>query len=180
MPSSTLEPLPAVAGSPLAPTRRARRSARRAPGDRARPRPRARCRRGRAGRRRADAESGSAVRAAGRSGSRPLRLCAAAPRRASLRSRRSGSAIASNAVKRGLMLSPASWNTIWMRVRSGSAAKRLAGVCDSSRGPSLMMPSVGSSSRVTTRTSVDLPQPDSPTRPTVSPLLMVKLTSSTA
>ena len=56
--------------------------------------------------------------------------------------------MASNAVKRGLMLSPASWNTIWMRARSGSSAKRLAGVCESSRGPSLMLPSVGSSSRV--------------------------------
>ena len=43
-----------------------------------------------------------------------------------------------------------------------------------------MLPSLTSIRRVSARTKVDLPQPDSPTRPTVSPLSMAKLTSSTA
>ena len=57
-------------------------------------------------------ESATAIAAAGRIGpprSRRARV-SALPR--SLRSRRSGSAMASKAVKRGLTLSPASWNTI--------------------------------------------------------------------
>jgi hypothetical protein len=44
----------------------------------------------------------------------------------------------------------------------------------------MMSPAVGSSMRVIRRTSVDLPQPDSPTRPTLSPSPIAKLTSSTA
>src|SRR5256885_356161 len=42
------------------------------------------------------------------------------------------------------------------------------------------VPPVGSSRRVTARPSVDLPQPDSPTRPTVSPALISRSTPSTA
>src|SRR5690606_4016864 len=41
-------------------------------------------------------------------------------------------------------------------------------------------PAVGSSSRTSRRASVDLPQPDSPTMPSVSPRARVKLTPSTA
>src|SRR6266545_4257111 len=45
---------------------------------------------------------------------------------------------------------------------------------------SLMLPSVGSISRKIVRPTVDLPQPDSPTRPRVSPASIEKLTPSTA
>jgi len=60
------------------------------------------------------------------------------------------------------------------------AANTRDGFSDNSRLPSLMLPSLTSTRRVSARTKVDLPQPDSPTRPTVSPLSMTKLTSSTA
>src|SRR5262249_10384503 len=43
-----------------------------------------------------------------------------------------------------------------------------------------MVPAVGSISRSTVRPTVDLPQPDSPTSPSVSPASIVKLTPSTA
>src|SRR5215510_15024825 len=43
-----------------------------------------------------------------------------------------------------------------------------------------MVPPVGSRSRITVRPSVDLPQPDSPTRPRVSPALISRSTPSTA
>ncbi len=43
-----------------------------------------------------------------------------------------------------------------------------------------MLPPVGSISRSTVRPTVDLPQPDSPTRPSVSPARIEKLTPSTA
>src|SRR5262245_36190838 len=43
-----------------------------------------------------------------------------------------------------------------------------------------IMPAVGSMSRNTVRPTVDLPQPDSPTNPSVSPASIVKLTPSTA
>ncbi|MNI78284.1 hypothetical protein D3C73_1346450 [compost metagenome] len=42
------------------------------------------------------------------------------------------------------------------------------------------LPDVGGWSPTSTDASVDLPQPDSPTMPTVSPRLMVKSTPSTA
>src|SRR5712692_2837970 len=42
------------------------------------------------------------------------------------------------------------------------------------------LPLVGSSRRITARPNVDLPQPDSPTRPTVSPVLISRSTPSTA
>src|SRR5580704_6689146 len=43
-----------------------------------------------------------------------------------------------------------------------------------------IVPAVGSRRRIIVRPSVDLPQPDSPTRPTVSPFLMSRSTPSTA
>ena len=43
-----------------------------------------------------------------------------------------------------------------------------------------MLPLVGSTSRRMLRATVDLPQPDSPTIPSVSPTPTVKLTPSTA
>src|SRR5580692_356310 len=43
-----------------------------------------------------------------------------------------------------------------------------------------IVPAVGSRRRIIVRPSVDLPHPDSPTRPTVSPFLMSRSTPSTA
>src|ERR1700694_1064903 len=43
-----------------------------------------------------------------------------------------------------------------------------------------IVPAVGSRRRIMVRPSVDLPHPDSPTRPTVSPFLMSRSTPSTA
>ena len=73
------------------------------------------------------------------------------------------------AVKRGLRLSVGSWNTIWMLLRSGSRGEVL-GRDGADLSPSNMMrPEVLSISRITIIEVVDLPQPDSPTRPTLSP-----------
>src|SRR5688500_3239227 len=49
-----------------------------------------------------------------------------------------------------------------------------------SASPNLIEPLVGSRRRMMVRPSVDLPQPDSPTRPSVSPAWMSRVTSSTA
>ena len=49
-----------------------------------------------------------------------------------------------------------------------------------SRPSKMILPAVGSSSRVTSRPVVDLPQPDSPTRPSVSPVWTLKSMPSTA
>ena len=84
------------------------------------------------------------------------------------------------AVKRGLRLSVGSWNTIWMRLRSGSLANCLAGIAPMSSPSNMMTPSVLSISRITIVEVVDLPQPDSPTRPTLSPRSTAKLMPSTA
>ena len=46
--------------------------------------------------------------------------------------------------------------------------------------PNAMMPEVLSISRITIIDVVDLPQPDSPTRPTLSPRAISKLMPSTA
>ncbi len=93
---------------------------------------------------------------------------------------RIGSAIARAAVKRGLRLSVGSWNTIWMRLRSGSRAKACGRMLPISSPSKLMRPEVWSSRRITIIDVVDLPQPDSPTRPTLSPWPTVKLMPSTA
>ena len=106
-------------------------------------RSRARCRRAPSARRRADAESGRAD-SSGRPTWRGELLAARAHRVAPLTSpsRRIGSAMARAAVKRGLRLSVGSWNTIWMRLRSGSRANCLAGMPPMS-SPSNMMQPVG-------------------------------------
>ena len=44
----------------------------------------------------------------------------------------------------------------------------------------LIEPEVGSTRRMAARPAVVLPQPDSPTRPSVSPAFTVKVTPSTA
>ncbi len=91
-----------------------------------------------------------------------------------------GSAMARAAVKRGLRLSVGSWNTIWMLLRSGSRAKALGRMPPISSPSNMMRPEVWSSSRITIIEVVDLPQPDSPTRPTLSPCPTLKLMPSTA
>src|SRR5256885_657792 len=53
-------------------------------------------------------------------------------------------------------------------------------MCVMSSPLNVTLPSVGSSSRITVRPRVDLPHPDSPTRPTVSPALISRSTPSTA
>ena len=85
-----------------------------------------------------------------------------------------GSAMARAAVKRGLRLSVGSWNTIWMRLRCGEPREVLAGSSPISSPSNTMVPAVCSSSRITIIEVVDLPQPDSPTRPTLSPRLTVE------
>src|SRR6266851_2554219 len=54
--------------------------------------------------------------------------------------------------------------------------KRRAGTAEISSSSSWIVPSVGSIKRARSRARVDLPQPDSPTSPTVSPCPIAKLT----
>ena len=134
----------------------------------ARPRSRGRCRPAPSGRPRAGAESASAARAAGRP-------CRPAPRRARVElgaatascSRRSGSAMAS---ERGEARVEAVAGILehHLDARAGwrCRRRRCAGIAPMSAPSSRMLPAVGSSSRAIRRTRVDLPQPDSPTRPT--------------
>ena len=84
----------------------------------------------------------------------------------------------SPAVMRGLSEANGSWNTICIERRSGRSSALLRWVmsCPSIR----IAPEVGSTSRSTLRATVDLPQPDSPTSPSVSPTPTEKLTPSTA
>jgi hypothetical protein len=67
-----------------------------------------------------------------------------------------------------------------MRARSGTRANRRAGISPNSSPAKPILPIFPSISRVTSRTSVDLPHPDSPTNPTVSPRAIAKSTPSTA
>ena len=79
---------------------------------------------------------------------------------------------------RGLSDAYGSWNTICMRRRSGRIAAAVASAisCPAKR----IDPAVGSWMRTMRRAKVDLPQPDSPTRPTVSPAATSRSTPSTA
>ena len=79
---------------------------------------------------------------------------------------------------RGFSDAYGSWNTICMRLRCG----RIAPVsrCVMSSPSRRIVPSLGSSRRNSSLPTVDLPQPDSPTRHSVSPGLIAKLTPSTA
>src|SRR6476659_1455792 len=79
---------------------------------------------------------------------------------------------------RGLSEAYGSWNTIIISRRIGRISERLSDVM--SRSSKMIRPAVGSRRRRMHRASVDLPHPDSPTMPSVSPRLTVKLTSSTA
>ena len=79
---------------------------------------------------------------------------------------------------RGLSEANGSWNTICIERRYGRSAVLLSGAISSPS--SLIAPLVGSTNRNTVRATVDLPQPDSPTSPSVSPAPSEKLTPSTA
>ena len=67
-----------------------------------------------------------------------------------------------------------------MRRRSGNLAKFLAGIAPMSSPSNMITPSLLSMRRMIMVDVVDLPQPDSPTRPTLSPRATVKLMPSTA
>ena len=82
----------------------------------------------------------------------------------------------SNAVRFGRSLK--SWKTQPMFRRSIGTFERLSR--PSSRPPTMMRPSVGSSSLIKSLTSVDFPEPDGPTRKTNSPLSMVSESSWSA
>ena len=91
---------------------------------------------------------------------------------------RSGSVSIEPIVMRGFSDAYGSWKIICIRRRmrrSSSPPRRVTSV------PSKMIvPAVASTSRITARAKVDLPQPDSPTRPSVSPRRTSSDTPSTA
>ena len=70
-------------------------------------------------------------------------------------------------VFRGFSDAYGSWKIICMSRRSARSSSPLSAVM--SWPSNQILPSVGSNSRITTRASVDLPHPVSPTRPSVSP-----------
>src|SRR5262245_8610889 len=79
---------------------------------------------------------------------------------------------------RGFSDAYGSWKIIIISRRIGLISARERFVM--SRSSKTIFPPVGSSSRMMQRASVDLPQPDSPTMPSVSPRSTLKLTPSTA
>src|SRR5437773_2132987 len=81
-------------------------------------------------------------------------------------------------IMRGLSEANGSWKTICIERRCGRSSVLPRWVM--SRPLRRMLPLVGSTSRRMLRATVDLPQPDSPTSPSVSPMPSVKLTPSTA
>src|ERR1041384_7867390 len=89
-----------------------------------------------------------------------------------------GSPTMSPARMRGLSEENGSWKMICISRRKGRSSARPSRVM--SRPPSRIVPAVGSIRRSTVRPTVVLPQPLSPTRPSVSPAPMAKLTPSTA
>ena len=79
---------------------------------------------------------------------------------------------------RGFSDAYGSWKIIVTSRRIGRIRARESFVM--SLPSKVILPAVGSSSRTMQRASVDLPQPDSPTIPRVSPALTLKVTPSTA
>ena len=67
---------------------------------------------------------------------------------------------------------------IWMRLRCGCSSRRDSS--EISRPARRMPPEVGSISRTMQRATVDLPEPLSPTMPSVRPLRSVSVTSFAA
>ncbi len=81
-------------------------------------------------------------------------------------------------VRRGLSERYGSWKMIWILRRKPRSWP--AGMVAMSVPASMMWPSLGSISRAMQRATVDLPEPDSPTMPSVSPRRISKATSCTA
>ena len=79
---------------------------------------------------------------------------------------------------RGLSEPTGSWKMICIRRRN--RFRSLPSLAKMSSPSIVAEPAVCGCSRMTVRPSVDLPQPDSPTRPKTSPLLIENETSSTA
>ncbi len=79
---------------------------------------------------------------------------------------------------RGLSEPYGSCMTIWMRRRTRRSS--LPESVARSRPSNSTLPAVGGSSARSSRASVDLPEPDSPTIPSVSPFCSSRLTSVTA
>ena len=79
---------------------------------------------------------------------------------------------------RGFSEAYGSWNTICSSRRTGRSLRRDSR--EMSWPSNTMEPLVSGYSRAMHRASVDLPQPDSPTSPSVSPARSSMLTSSTA
>ena len=86
--------------------------------------------------------------------------------------------IASPTLRRGLSERYGSWNTICTFERSGRSARGLSGAISVPR--SRISPEVGSISRTMQRATVDFPEPDSPTMPSVCPLRSSRSTSAAA
>ncbi len=125
----------------------------------------------------ADALALAAARTGADSGRARWRPCAPAPaarargfQRLARAAGRSSSALRRSpapTVRRGLSERYGSWKTICTRLRSGRSAR--GGISAMSSLPSLIWPALGSISRTTQRATVVLPEPDSPTMPSVSP-----------
>src|SRR5450631_3195273 len=89
-----------------------------------------------------------------------------------------GSPTMSPTVIRGFSDEYGSWSTIWMLRRT--ALNALPDSAAMSSPWKKIWPSVGSSSRISSLAVVDLPHPDSPTNPRVSPLYSLRSIPSTA
>ena len=88
------------------------------------------------------------------------------------------STIAAPTVRRGLSERYGSWNTICTRLRCGRSARAES---FATSAPSIRIaPPLGSISRAMQRATVDLPEPDSPTMPSVSPRRTCRFTSFAA
>ena len=81
-------------------------------------------------------------------------------------------------VRRGLSDEYGFWKTSWSRTSSAGRARRRRAV--TGRPSNVTVPPVGGTSPTAARASVDLPQPDSPTRPTMRPRSTVRLAPATA
>jgi hypothetical protein len=84
----------------------------------------------------------------------------------------------SRTLRRGLSDEIGSWNTSWSRVRTERSSLPDSSV--RSVPPKRTRPEVGGGSWTMALPVVDLPQPDSPTRPRVSPRRMSSETPDTA
>ena len=111
-----------------------------------------------------------AVRVLGREADGAQQLVDAQPALAAApaaRGSRSGSPTMSRTVMRGFSDAYGSWKTICISRRTSRICLRLRSVM--SRPLKMILPLVGSVSLISVRASVVLPQPDSPTSPSVSP-----------